>query len=132
VVLKSGDNGQSWKEISGDLTRNEKSKQEDGGGPFTNEGAGGEVYNTLQYIAVSPHKSGVLWTGSDCGLVHITQDDGKNWQNLKKGNSFMNLQFRPQKTQTAQPFGLNPTIRFSTTTDLLLIIFKNNFGIMPT
>lgn len=82
VVLKSSDNGISWKEISGDLTRNEKSKQEDGGGPYTSEGAGGEVYNTLQYIAVSPHKPGVLWTGSDCGLVHVTQDDGKSWQNV--------------------------------------------------
>lgn len=82
VVLKSSDNGQSWKEISGDLTKNEKAKQEDGGGPFTSEGAGGEVYNTLQYIAVSPHKEGIIWTGSDCGLVHLTQDDGKNWQNV--------------------------------------------------
>jgi photosystem II stability/assembly factor-like uncharacterized protein len=82
VVLKSSDNGQNWQVISGDLTRNDKAKQEDGGGPYTNEGAGGEVYNTLAYIAVSPHKEGVLYTGSDCGLVHLTQDDGRNWQNI--------------------------------------------------
>jgi photosystem II stability/assembly factor-like uncharacterized protein len=82
VVLKSSDNGQNWQVISGDLTRNDKNKQEDGGGPYTNEGAGGEVYNTLAYIAVSPHKEGVLYTGSDCGLVHLTQDDGKTWQNI--------------------------------------------------
>ncbi|WP_064197468.1 MULTISPECIES: VPS10 domain-containing protein [Emticicia] len=82
VVLKSSDNGQTWQVISGDLTRNDKAKQEDGGGPYTNEGAGGEVYNTLAYIAVSPHKEGVLYTGSDCGLVHLTQDDGKTWQNI--------------------------------------------------
>jgi len=82
VVLKSSDNGISWKEISGDLTRNDKSKQEDGGGPYTKEGAGGEVYNTLQYIAVSPHKPGIIWTGSDCGLVHITKDEGKSWKNV--------------------------------------------------
>lgn len=82
VVLKSSDNGINWEAISGDLTRNDKTKQEDGGGPYTNEGAGGEVYNTIYYIAVSPHKEGVLWTGSDCGLVHLTQDDGKTWQNV--------------------------------------------------
>lgn len=82
VVLKSSDNGQNWQVISGDLTRNDKTKQEDGGGPYTNEGAGGEVYNTLAYIAVSPHKEGILYTGSDCGLVHLTQDDGKTWQNI--------------------------------------------------
>ncbi len=82
IVLKSSDNGQNWQVISGDLTRNDKTKQEDGGGPYTNEGAGGEVYNTLAYIAVSPHKEGVLYTGSDCGLVHLTQDDGKTWQNI--------------------------------------------------
>jgi photosystem II stability/assembly factor-like uncharacterized protein len=82
VVLKSSDNGQNWQVISGDLTRNDKAKQEDGGGPYTNEGAGGEVYNTLAYIAVSPHKEGVLYTGSDCGLVHLTQDDGKTWTNI--------------------------------------------------
>lgn len=82
VVLKSSDNGQNWQVISGDLTRNDKVKQEDGGGPYTNEGAGGEVYNTLAYMAVSPHKEGVLYTGSDCGLVHLTQDDGKTWTNI--------------------------------------------------
>ena len=82
IVLKSSDNGQTWQELSEDLTRNDKTKQEDGGRPFTNEGAGGEVYNTLAYIAVSPHKEGVLWTGSDCGLVHVTQDDGKTWENV--------------------------------------------------
>lgn len=82
VVLRTKDKGITWEEISPDLTRNEKSKQIDGGGPYTNEGAGGEVYNTLAYIMCSPHKAGVLWTGSDCGLVYLTQDDGKNWANV--------------------------------------------------
>lgn len=82
VVLRTRDQGHSWEVISPDLTRNDTTKQEAGGGPFTNEGAGGEVYNTLAYIAVSPHRYGVIWTGSDCGLVHMTQDDGKTWQNV--------------------------------------------------
>jgi photosystem II stability/assembly factor-like uncharacterized protein len=86
VVLKTTDGGLNWQEISPDLTRNDKNKQENGGGPYTNEGAGGEVYNTLAYLIASPHKAGVLWTGSDCGLVHVTQDDGKTWQNVTPPN----------------------------------------------
>ncbi len=81
-VLRTQDAGITWTEISPDLTRNDKAKQVDGGGPFTNEGAGGEVYNTIAYLIASPHKAGVLWTGSDCGLVHVTQDDGKTWSNV--------------------------------------------------
>ncbi|MEK6480353.1 glycosyl hydrolase [Catalinimonas sp. 4WD22] len=82
VVLKSTDGGMSWEEISPDLTRNDTTKQGLGGGPITNEGAGGENYNTLAYLLESPHQSGVLWAGSDCGLVHVTTDGGQNWQNV--------------------------------------------------
>lgn len=86
VVLRSIDNGQSWTTISGDLTRNDKSKQGVGGEPYTNEGAGGENYNTISYLAASPHQQGVLWVGSDCGLVHLTKDDGNNWSNVTPTN----------------------------------------------
>jgi hypothetical protein len=68
--------------ISPDLTRNDTLKQEAGGGPITNEGAGGENYNTLSYVIESPLEKGVIYTGSDCGLVHITKDGGVNWQNI--------------------------------------------------
>ncbi len=81
-VLRTEDGGFTWREISPDLTHNEKAKQDDGGGPFTNEGAGGEIYNTISYLAASPHQAGVLWAGSDCGLVHLTRDEGKNWTNV--------------------------------------------------
>ena len=57
----------SWDAISGDLTRNDKSKQGPGGVPFTNEGAGGENYNTISYVAESTIEKGTIWTGSDCG-----------------------------------------------------------------
>jgi photosystem II stability/assembly factor-like uncharacterized protein len=82
VLLKTTNGGMSWEEISPDLTRNEKSKQGPGGIPFTNEGAGGENYNTIFYVAESPIEKGVIWTGSDCGLVNVTLDGGKTWSNV--------------------------------------------------
>ncbi len=85
-VLRSTDRGLSWNEFSPDLTRNEKSKQGDGGGPITNEGAGGENYNTLACMTESPHDKNVLWSGSDDGLVYVTQDGGKNWTNVTPPN----------------------------------------------
>lgn len=82
VLLKTSDMGRSWKEVSPDLTRNEKDKQGKGGGPFTNEAVGAENYGTLAYIAESPHEKGVIWTGSDDGLVHVTRDGGATWKNV--------------------------------------------------
>jgi photosystem II stability/assembly factor-like uncharacterized protein len=81
VVFKSTDEGQSWTVMSPDLTRNEKSKQGPGGQPYTNEAAGGENYNTLMSLVESPHEEGVLWAGSDDGLIHLTRDGGKTWKN---------------------------------------------------
>lgn len=85
-VLKSEDRGISWTELSPDLTRNEISKQGKGGGPITNESAGGENYNTLSYLGESPSDPLVLWAGSDCGLVHLTRDGGKTWNNVTPGD----------------------------------------------
>ncbi len=82
VVFKTTNGGLFWEIISPDLTRNDTIKQGKGGGPFTNEGAGGENYNTLYYIAESPHEQGVIYTGSDGGLLHITRDGGSTWQNI--------------------------------------------------
>ncbi|MEJ2162258.1 MAG: glycosyl hydrolase [Robiginitalea sp.] len=82
VVFRSGDAGQSWEVVSPDLTRNEPEKQGPGGLPFTNEAAGGENYNTIMYLVASPHEKGVLWAGSDDGLVHLTRDGGQNWENV--------------------------------------------------
>ena len=81
-LLKSSDGGINWSEISPDLTRNNKDQQGAGGLPFTNEAAGGENYNTIMYFKESPHKAGVIYVGSDDGLVHVTQNDGQSWSNV--------------------------------------------------
>jgi len=74
--------GRSWKEVSPDLTRNEKEKQGKGGGPYTNEAVGAENYGTLAYIMESPHEKGVIYTGSDDGLVYLTRDNAATWKNV--------------------------------------------------
>ncbi len=86
VVFKTTDGGENWEVISPDLTRNIKTQQGPGGGPFTNEAAGGENYHTLMYLTESPHEEGVLWAGSDDGLVHITKNGGENWTNVTPTN----------------------------------------------
>ena len=82
VLLKSVDRGFTWEEISPDLTSNDAEKQGLGGGPFTNEQAGAETYNTILYISESAHEEGVIWVGSDDGLVHLTRDGGNTWSNV--------------------------------------------------
>ena len=81
-LLRTRDMGNTWEEVSPDLTRNEKQKQGKGGGPYTNEAVGAENYGTLSYIIESPHEKGVIWTGSDDGLVQLTRDGGKSWNNV--------------------------------------------------
>jgi photosystem II stability/assembly factor-like uncharacterized protein len=79
VVFKSTDRGSHWSAISPDLTRHELAKQGVDGGPISIEGAGGETYDTITYLAESPQTAGTLWVGTDDGLVHLTRDDGAHW-----------------------------------------------------
>ncbi len=82
LLLRTRDMGKTWDEVSPDLTRNEKEKQVKPGVPFTNESVGAENYGTLSYVLESPLEKGVIYTGSDDGLVFITKDGGANWKNI--------------------------------------------------
>jgi photosystem II stability/assembly factor-like uncharacterized protein len=81
-VFKSMDQGQTWTQISQDLTRNDKSKQQPSGGPLTNDITSVEYYDTVFALAESPVKQGTVWAGTDDGLIHVTTDDGKTWANV--------------------------------------------------
>ncbi|MDZ4729255.1 MAG: hypothetical protein SH820_04860 [Xanthomonadales bacterium] len=91
VVFASIDDGQSWQQISPDLTRNDKSKQQAAGGPITRDNIGTEVYGTVFALAESPLAEGVIWAGSDDGLVHVTQDAGDQWKNVTPGEAMLPL-----------------------------------------
>src|SRR2546428_6371907 len=81
-VFKTTDGGVHWEAISPDLTRNDKSKQQPSGGPITIDDTGTEYYDTVFAIAESPVTKGLIWVGTDDGLVHITRDGGKSWTNV--------------------------------------------------
>ena len=74
--------GQSWEIISPDLTRNDPSTLKSSGGPITKDNTGVEYYATIFAINESKQEEGLLWAGSDDGLVHVTKDGGKNWTNV--------------------------------------------------
>ncbi len=74
--------GQSWQQISPDLTTNEKDKQGPSGGPITSDNTGVEYYCTIFTAAESVVEKDVLWVGSDDGFIHISTDGGKNWKNV--------------------------------------------------
>jgi photosystem II stability/assembly factor-like uncharacterized protein len=82
VLFASRDGGVTWTALSGDLTRNDKSKQGWSGGPITGDNTSAEHYCTISAIAESPVQKGVLWVGSDDGLLHLSRDGGKTWMNL--------------------------------------------------
>ncbi len=80
-VHVSEDRGQTWRVISPDLTRNDKSKQQSSGG-LTPDNTSVEFYCVLFAIAESPVQKDVIWAGSNDGLVHVTRDDGRSWTNV--------------------------------------------------
>ena len=82
VVFKTTDEGGSWTAISPDLTRHDPATLGSSGGPITKDQTSVEYYATVFTIAESPVEKGVIWAGSDDGLVHVTRDGGANWTNV--------------------------------------------------
>jgi len=82
ALFASENEGSSWEQISPDLTTNDKSKQGSSGGPITKDNTSVEYYSTIFTAAESPYEKDLLWTGSDDGLVYVSKDAGKNWDNI--------------------------------------------------
>ncbi len=89
VLFKTTNEGQSWEQISPDLTRNDTTKMGPSGGPITKDNTSVEYYGTIFALAESVHEPGVIWTGSDDGLIYLTRDGGKTWQNVTPPPSIM-------------------------------------------
>jgi photosystem II stability/assembly factor-like uncharacterized protein len=79
--------GKSWDMISPDLTTNDKTKQGPSGGPITKDNTSVEYYCTIFTAAESVLEKDLLWTGSDDGLIHVSKDGGKNWENVTPGEA---------------------------------------------
>lgn len=82
MLFRTNNEGQSWQQISPDLTRNDPSTMGKSGGPITKDDTSVEYYGTIFAIAESHHEAGVIWTGSDDGLIHISRDDGESWTDV--------------------------------------------------
>jgi photosystem II stability/assembly factor-like uncharacterized protein len=87
-LFKTTDGGVHWQAISPDLTRNDKEKQKVSGGDITLDDSGTEYYDTIFALAESPITKGLLWVGTDDGLIQLTQDEGKTWNNVTPKEMF--------------------------------------------
>ena len=85
-VHLSENEGQSWELLSEDLTRNDPKKLVSSGGPITQDNTGVEYYCTIFAANESPLKEGLLWVGSDDGLIHVSKNSGKSWENVTPPN----------------------------------------------
>ncbi|MCB0089151.1 MAG: glycosyl hydrolase, partial [Caldilineaceae bacterium] len=81
-VFRTTDEGASWEMVSPDLSRNDESKLQPAGGELTLDTSGAETYATVFALAESPLEQGVLWAGTDDGLVHISRNNGGDWQEI--------------------------------------------------
>ncbi len=103
---RTRDGGVTWERISPDLTAHPEGTQGASGEPITRDATGEEVYSTLYSIRESPLASGLIWTGSNDGLIHVTRDGGKTWTNatpqgLAPGGRVQNIEPSPHRAGTA-------------------------------
>ncbi len=82
VVFRSTNGGTTWTPISRDLTRNDPRTLGASGGPITKDQTSVEYYGTVFTLAESKLVKGLIWTGSDDGLLHVSRDNGVSWKNV--------------------------------------------------
>ena len=79
---RTADGGQTWDTISPDLTAHPEGTQGISGEPITRDITGEEIYSTIYAIEESRLEKGVIWVGTNDGLVQVTRDNGKTWTNV--------------------------------------------------
>ncbi len=84
VVFKTTDFGDTWTQISPDLTTNDPEKQGPAGGPAWYENTVAEWHTTIISLTESPHTAGVLWVGTDDGNIQLSRDGGDNWDEVRR------------------------------------------------
>ena len=82
ALFATENEGASWEQLSPDLTTNDKGKQASSGGPITQDNTSVEYYSTIFTATESPLERDLLWTGSDDGIISVSKDGGKTWQNV--------------------------------------------------
>jgi hypothetical protein len=105
-VHRTRDGGRTWTRLSPDLTLHPEGTQGASGGPITRDATGEEVYSTLYSIRESPVQKGLIWTGSNDGLVFVSRNDGESWSNvtppqLASGGRVQNIEPSPHRPGTA-------------------------------
>ncbi|MEM1056770.1 MAG: glycosyl hydrolase [Bacteroidota bacterium] len=107
-LYRSTSYGQRWDRISPDLTRADSVTLESSGGPITQDNTSVEYYGTIFALAESPHEEGVIWVGSDDGLLHVTRDGGANWTDITPGERLLpsDAMINSIETDPQRPGGL--------------------------
>ena len=105
-VHRTQDGGVTWTRLSGDLTAHPPGTQDASGGPITRDATGEEMYSTLYTIRESPVQKGMIWTGSNDGLISVSRNDGETWSNvtpkdLPPGGRVQNIEPSPHRAGTA-------------------------------